>query len=420
MLTAAAPAGDVSAIAAPASGAATQAASSLRPRPAGGRTPTARPLLVVAGVSVRALAESARQGGWDVIGLDLFGDLDTRRACRRWLSIGDAATLSIDAARLRACLAALADEPGVVGWVAGSGFEAAPALLAAGGERLPLRGTAGPAVAALRDAQRFFALLDELRLAHPAISLAAPADPRGWLAKRAGGCGGWHIRAAADAHTPTPDTYYQRFKPGVPMSALFLADGQRAQAVALNRLIVQRHGDRPHVYAGAIGPIDDAALQRRVQHALDALVPAFALHGLASLDFIASHGVPWLLEINPRPSASMLLHHDAWPDGLLHAHVQAVLGRLPAAAPQHPSGVRGSRIVFASRRCRIDASLLERLACSADCHDLPAAPAPFAEGEPVCSVSAEAGDAERVERVLARRCADVVSHLIEEPEEIVT
>ena len=38
--------------------------------------------LVVAGISARIMAESARQGGWRVVALDLFGDLDTRRASR--------------------------------------------------------------------------------------------------------------------------------------------------------------------------------------------------------------------------------------------------------------------------------------------------------------------------------------------------
>ena len=40
--------------------------------------------LVVAGTSARAMAESARQGGWRVLAMDLFGDLDTRRASARW------------------------------------------------------------------------------------------------------------------------------------------------------------------------------------------------------------------------------------------------------------------------------------------------------------------------------------------------
>jgi len=62
-------------------------------------------ILVVAGTSARAMAESARQGGWRVIALDLFGDLDTRRASLHWDRIGDAATLAIDPDALRRSLA---------------------------------------------------------------------------------------------------------------------------------------------------------------------------------------------------------------------------------------------------------------------------------------------------------------------------
>lgn len=374
---------------------------------------TRQPALVVAGISVRALAESARQGGWEVIALDLFGDLDTRRASRRWLPIGEPAALAIDPQRLRAALAAAAAEPGVAGWVAGSGFEAAPSLLSCGGPHLPLLGMDAEAVAAVRDARRFFAALDRHALPHPQTIFEPPQPAHGWLAKRAGGSGGWHIRdaAAPGAASADADTYWQRVQAGTPMSALFLADGERACVVALNRLLVQPLGGHPHVYAGAIGPIADPAMHAAVERALHALVPAFALRGLASLDFIAAHGRPWLLEVNPRPSASMLLHAQAWPEGLVHAHLQAVHGRVPAIAPHHRPGARGQRIVFAVHACRLDAAQAARLADCTDCHDLPAGAAQFARGEPVCSVSAEAADADAVDLLLRQRCAQVASGL---------
>ncbi|MDA9859004.1 hypothetical protein N9D23_12860, partial [Rubripirellula sp.] len=40
-----------------------------------------RPPLVLIGASVRAAAQSARRGGYRVIGIDLFGDTDTRELC---------------------------------------------------------------------------------------------------------------------------------------------------------------------------------------------------------------------------------------------------------------------------------------------------------------------------------------------------
>ncbi|MEP6503928.1 MAG: ATP-binding protein, partial [Betaproteobacteria bacterium] len=161
--------------------------------------------LVVAGLSVRALAESARQGGWRVIALDLFGDDDARRASARWEAIGDAAS-GLSGARLRAALERAARCPDVHGWVAGSGFEGMPGLLAAGGAALPRIGMAAADFARLRDPATFFGALDRLGLAHPPTTLEPLRDPVGWLAKQAGGCGGARIRAAAGA-TRATDTY---------------------------------------------------------------------------------------------------------------------------------------------------------------------------------------------------------------------
>ena len=379
------------------------------------------PALVVAGVSVRALAESARQGGWQVIGLDCFGDQDTRRACVQWHAIGAPSpctagtACAVDAERLSAALAVAARHAGVAGWVAGGGFEGMPALLSAGGEDLPLLGMGASAVASLRDARAFFATLDRLGLAHPPVAFERPADAEGWLAKRAGGCGGLHIRPAAQAGRTHEDTYYQRVLPGVPMSALFLADGTRARLVGLNRLITHAQDGLPYLYGGVIGPVTEPALQARVEQALQALARAYALRGLASLDFIAAQGTPWLLEVNPRPSASMVLYAHAWPRGLVHAHLQALRGCLPDTPRRH-TAVHGSRVVYAPHAGVVDTV---PLAARSYCHDLPAGPARVARGEPVCSVSAEAADVDAVGALLAARCTSVAVRRVREHEETV-
>ncbi len=371
--------------------------------------------LVVAALSARTLAESAAQAGWRVIALDLFGDLDTRRASVRWAAIGEPGALAIDAQRLRAALDDAAREPGVIGWVAGSGFEGALALLDAGPPALPRLGLASDALRDLRDPRHFFATLGRLGLAHPPTRFSAPADAQGWLVKRAGGTGGWHIRDAASARHRHADSYFQRRQDGVPMSALFLADGRSARLVALNQLTVRALGARPCVYRGAIGPIDDTALQAELEAALAALVPAFDLRGLASLDFIAVNGAPQFLEINPRPSASMSLHTQAWPGGLMRAHVEAVHGRLPVTPAAHPPGLRGTEIVCARRACVLGAGLAAQLAAATDCHDLPdpsgSAGTHFAPGDPVCSVSAQGSDVAAVQRALTERRAWVTAQL---------
>jgi predicted ATP-grasp superfamily ATP-dependent carboligase len=366
--------------------------------------------VVVAGLSARVLAESARQAGWQAIALDLFGDADTRRSSLRWHRIGEPGSLSIEPALLRHALQRAGRESEAIGWIAGSGFEARPELLEADIPGLPLLGMAGAALRRVRAPGSFFDALDGLGLRHPEVALQAPGLTEGWLAKSAGGSGGWHIRPARES-AGGEQVYWQRVQAGEAMSALFLADGVHAQVVALNRLLVDPLGNLPYVYAGALGPIADEALAAVLEQALAALVPAFGLRGLASIDFLAHAGEAWLLEINARPSATMALHTRAWPRGLLDAHVRALHGELPPQPPSHPPGVRGCRTVFAERECRVGLSLAAELAQSPRCHDLPAPGLRLGPGEPVCTVSAEGPTPEAVLDELEARSRHVLRRL---------
>ena len=368
--------------------------------------------VVVAGLWARPLAESALQGGWRAIALDPFGDADTRRASIHWESIGDAASFTITPALVERALRRAAHIPGVIGWIAGGGIEAHPGLLELAIPGLPLLGMDAAAVRRVRDPRIFFRELDVLGLDHPEVAFAPPATSRGWLLKHPGGSGGWHIRAASGREPPSAGSYYQRLRKGVPMSALFVADGQGYRLVGLNRLLVRPLGRLPFVYHGAIGPVADEALKQRVDRALAQLVPAFALRGLASLDFIAHAGRAWLLEINPRPSATMLLHAHAWPGGLLQAHVRAVRGELPPTPATHPPGLRGCLTVYAAQDCRVPPALAAALDRTPHCHDVPAADTRFAAGDPVCNVSATGEDADAVLAALEQRAAKVRDGLL--------
>jgi predicted ATP-grasp superfamily ATP-dependent carboligase len=373
--------------------------------------------LVVAGLGVRALAESAHQGGWSVLALDLFGDRDTRRASAGWRAIGTPSDWRIDPGALTEGLRAAARVPGVIGWVPGGGFEDAPALLEAGPAGLSCLGATAATMRRVRDPHAFFGALDAFGLPHPPVVYAPPERPEGWLAKRGGGSSGLHVveaaLAAAEGGGAPADRYFQREQPGTPMSALFVADGTHAVIVALNRQLVAAQDTRRYVYAGALGPIVAPDLEEQAARALAALVPEFGVRGLGSLDFVAdSRDRAWLLELNPRPSATMALHPDAWTGGLMRAHVNAVAGRLPDLPPRRRPGVRANRIVFAERDCEVDASLSDALAASTHCHDVPAAGERFAAGAPVCTVSADAASADDALRMLATRAALVRARLV--------
>lgn len=371
--------------------------------------------LVVAGVSARAMAESARRAGFDAIALDCFGDADTRRASRRWEGIADAnAPFEIDAGRFVAALEAAAAEPDVRAWIPGAGFEARPDLLERGARVLRMAGTAAEDVRRLRDPRDFFARLDAAGIAHPAVRFDAVVEPAGWLLKDAGGRGGWHVRpAAALDGAPPPGSYLQREVDGVPMSATFLADGSAAHLLGINRQRVRRFGTRAHVFRGVVGPVGvPSRVAQRVVAALRRLVPAYRLRGLGSLDFVLDGHEPQVLEVNPRPPASLALYETD--DGLIAPHVAACLeGRLPPAwAPDHGT-VRGIEIVYARGPIVVSERAAQQLV-HAGCHDRPLVGSRFAAGDPVCSVGAEGPDADAVEARLDAARDELLS-LLETP-----
>ena len=360
-------------------------------------------VLAVAAVSARMLAEAAQGDGFDVVALDLFGDADTRRACSQWLPIGQPGDLRIDAGMLLSALGGLAQRGDVSGWVAGSGFEGQPDVLARGAALLPLIGTPADAVRRVRDPQAFFDFLDLHGIPHPPVRKSAPLDAAAWLVKDAGGCGGWHVRRAAPSETAPAHHYVQREVPGTPMSATFIANGSGACVLGFNQLIVRRFGTRPFVFCGAAGPVPlSAELASAVTAAVSALAAGFALRGLASLDFMLDGDQFSVLEVNPRPPASMALYG---PRRVFAAHLRAcVHGELPLgwAAPSSGS-VHGTEIVFAQRPTCLDEPAARRLAELAGCHDLPFAATRFDAADPVCSVSAQGKSAHAVRSLLERR-----------------
>jgi predicted ATP-grasp superfamily ATP-dependent carboligase len=365
--------------------------------------------LVVAGLWVRPMATSAARAGWRVVGLDLFGDRDTRRACVEWHRIGDPARGAIDGAMLRGALRAAAARHGdAVGWVAGGGFEADERLLDADGGTLP---RIGGDMRAVRDARSWFGTLDRLGLTHPGVRFDATsvtADEGEWLVKSTRGSGGWQIRRARAGVRLREGEYLQERAGGRSMSALFLADGVRARIVATSAQDVRPLGKHPFVYQGAIGPVGDESLRGRIQRGLDMIVPGFGLRGLASADVLLAGGRCAWLEVNPRPSATMVLFDDLFAHGLMHAHVQACGGELPSGIDT-PRDVRGHRIVYADHDLEVDDALSDALASSADRHDLPMPGTRVGAGEPLCSVGARGASEHDVQRQLDAAAAAVLA-----------
>ncbi len=355
--------------------------------------------LVVA-ASARQLAQSAARGGYPVAAIDWFGDLDTRAATAQVETAAAPGALRFDPVRLLAAADRLAPSGRCAGLVCGSGLEDAPDLLAQLARGRPLYGNAPDVVAAAKDPAGFFALLDELGIAHPETRAARPADPGGWLAKRVGAAGGGHV-VPAGRIAPGDDEliYFQRRAPGRSLSALFLADGHGAHVLAFSEQLADPAAGEPHRFGGLLGPVELApAAAAELRRSIDRLAGALGLRGLNGIDFLLGEDGPLVIEINPRPTAALDLYDRDTPRGLFDWHVQACRGTLPDA-PLACAGVRCFAIHRAARRFVIG----DALRLPDWCSDLPRPGTAFAPGDPVCTARAAAPTAGAAREELVRR-----------------
>lgn len=347
------------------------------------------PLLIV-GASTRAAAESAIRAGFAPICAGLFADADLR-AMAEVLPVSDYP---------HGLIAATANVPRDVPLLYTGAIENHPRLLATLCRDRPLIGN-GPAV--LRRVRDPFAV-HEVLAAHglPALDVM-PGDvapPAGdWLWKPLRGSAG---RAISRARANEPG-YWQRFQSGNSCSALFFAGDSRATLIGVACQLI----GPPHLafgFAGAIAPFPvPPATHQALLRLGNVLRDSFALTGLFGVDFILHDDRPWLVEINPRCTATVELFEFACRQPLL------ISAPVAECTTNH---CFGKRILYAeSRLVAGDLTRHIRTTVSFDrplVADIPEPGQVIEPGQPICTVYAEADEVDACVRSLDQAAADVL------------
>jgi predicted ATP-grasp superfamily ATP-dependent carboligase len=362
--------------------------------------------LIVA-VSGRALAAAARRAGEPVLVADFFGDVDTR-ALAPWIRLPGDLAGGIEAAGLGAMLRQLPQPIDAV--VYGAGLERDPDLLEALAAVAPLRGNTAATVATVKDERRFAALLARLGLPHPEIA-ARPARLDGWLRKERGGSGGTHVQDAPGHPAEAGGrSYFQKRARGTPVSALFVANGSEARIIGFSEQWTAPAAAAPFRYGGCAGPLALAPrLAAEIAEACSALTIAAGLVGLNSLDLLIAGDAFTVLELNPRPGATLDLF-DAPPlPPLWRWHRDGAAGRLPAAGSLAMAlPPRAAAVVYAPRPLRVPRAI----AWPGWVSDRPPPLSTIDAEEPVCTVLA-AGDSVAAARAAAAARADAILRALE-------
>lgn len=286
------------------------------------------PAIVIAGYSARALSSSAARAGFAPLAIDVFGDDDTRETSLACVKLDGGLADGFEPAKLVRAVETLVGAHGPVGLVYGAGFEHQPETLAAISGVTRVFGNSAATLSHAKDPLALARICKANGVRHPAIAFSPPDEPELWLMKKRGGAGGAHVAAAHGASRASSDCYYQRRVAGTSVSALFLASGGKAETIGLSMQWTAPTPSLPFRYGGAAGPVDVSRAQaREIARAVDAVASELHLVGLNSADFLLSSDAAWLIEINPRPGATLdVFESDEAP--LFARHLAACEGRL--------------------------------------------------------------------------------------------
>jgi predicted ATP-grasp superfamily ATP-dependent carboligase len=336
-------------------------------------------ILVVA-VSARMLAELAVADGHQVIALDHFGDVDLR------------ALAPCSTARSNDALAALAAEIETDSVVYGAGFENRPDLVTRLARGRELLGTAPEQLAAVRDPWAVGAAARAAGARFPETRADPTSDGGAWLRKPRRGGGGRGVRGWKGGAL-RPGEILQRRVPGLSCSAVAIGDGRRAVLVGLTE---QLHRSPGFGWMGnAVPPrlpaSELAELGGQLRAVCAEVAARFGVRGAFGVDAVWDGRHAWVLEVNPRPPASL----EMFGPGCFEAHVRGARG-LDASAFSPAPRATVKLVLYADRElCAPDpgwwpAGLVR---------DVPHAGEEIKRGAPVCTlISAGAGVPDLVER----------------------
>jgi|WetSurMetagenome_2_1015567.scaffolds.fasta_scaffold223083_1 uncharacterized protein len=353
--------------------------------------------ILIAGVSVRAMVESAIRSGYSVLALDAFGDRDLRtlaetRSLHHDFQVPYGARAIYRASRELAFDA--------VAYT--SDLENHPEILKRLALEHQLLGNSPQVVKAVRNWARLFASLR--RAGFPVPETICPGDERRrdpkrrWLVKPWLSGGGHGIAFLQKKCLPDNAHVLQEFLPGKPCSISFIANGHECVVIGITEQLIglRQFGSQGFRYCGNLLPCPEVSDPDAGKRILDQarkvaifLTKEFGLAGANGIDFMLEGDRICPLEVNPRYSASMELIERAYALPIFHLHVQALLdGSLPDFKLEEQWARKpffGKAILFAER---------ETLAPdtkgwhSRNLRDIPESMERLRKGGPICTILA--------------------------------
>lgn len=367
----------------------------------------AKKKIIVVAISSRAFVQAAINAGFEVIAIDAFADVDTQKYAKQVLQ----APIKNGQFEANAFLKVLQkiDLKKYSGLCYGAGFELQPNFLTEIARLVPIIGNAPQTIQSCKNPQSLAKFCELNHIATPIIAFSRPTDPIGWLQKQIGGSGGAHIKAVLALEIPKDLTlYYQKIQAGIAYSCLFLADEKNVQVIGFNEQWCNPSAVLPYRFGGAVSHAD---LSENVKATITEFIARatlfFGLKGINSCDFLLHENKVYILEINPRLSASLQLY-SAKKGDFFAAHMQACVGELKLW-PTVEKQAKAMHIVYANIAADMPAQVPTKVPENMDwpewvC-DIPQPNSKIAAGAPICTVVADARSAKLARKKVMQRVA---------------
>jgi predicted ATP-grasp superfamily ATP-dependent carboligase len=370
--------------------------------------------ILLVGVSVRSMVESAIRSNYPVIALDAFGDQDLKAMAEAYSLRRD-----FDARYSAKALYKASRQLAFDAVAYTSNLENHPEILSRFAASHRLIGNSPQAVSSVRCWPALFPRLGRAGFAVPETIFGSERTKidanRRWLLKPVLSGGGQGVAFLRKGKLPGDRFMLQEFIPGKPCSASFVANGRESVLLGVSEQLVgmRQFGSQGFRYCGNILPLPEVLhpntgknILEQARRLAEFLAQEYGLTGVNGVDFILNGDQVWLTEVNPRYSASMELMEQAYGLSIFDLHAKALLnGELPEfKLESHLKGKRffAKTILFAGR----DAIAPETQTWhSGAIRDIPAYGERLRKGGPVCTILASCPTYDETFAELIRRAA---------------
>ena len=368
--------------------------------------------ILIVGISTRAIAESAVPSGRKIITLDYFGDRDQKDLVENYSLLREFKLPFSAKSLLQASRQLKFDAVVYI-----SNLENHPNVVKKMAQGRVLLGNSEDVLCQVRDWRTLRQFCYEEEISCPDTLLPgeeSKADPAvRWLYKPLCSGGGYGITPWAGEPIDAAHVLQAHIE-GRPASMAFVADGQRSVVIGLTEQIIGRKelGAKGFRWCGNILPLKldpskKDAFIRALEKIAARLTHRFGLRGVNGVDFVVADipdggPYPYLVEVNPRYTASMELVERTYGFNIFSAHLDALAGRLPdfSLAERIEGHYIGKGIVFARKAVTMPETKqwLER-----GRRDIPFSGEQIEAGHPVCTVLVEGEERETcLSNLLAR------------------